>query len=317
MIFLIALALKPLGVRFVFDHHDLSPELYEAKFGRRGLIHKIMYLAEYLTFRVANISIATNESFREIAIERGKMRPDRIVVVQTCADLLESGILRAEPKLKRGKHHLVAYVGVMEIQDGVHLLIQSIAYLVKQRNRYDTHFVLIGSGSELARLKNLATEMDIEPFVEFTGWIPHEQVSSYLSTADVCVAPDPVNPLNDKCTMIKNLEYMAHARPIVLYELKEGRNTLGDAALYARPNDPVDFALQIEKLLDSDALRAKLREYARNRTQYGLNWKTQSAKLIAAFDSLAGNLNLAPHVSHESQLSEGRQPGSVPPCPRY
>lgn len=285
-IFLIALAFKPLGVRFVFDHHDLSPELYETKFGRSGLIYKIVCLAERLTFRVADLSIATNEAFRDVAIERGKIEPERVVVVQTCADLGEVSRAHPVPELKRGKRFMVAYVGVIEAQDGVQLLIQSIAHLVKQKQRNDTHFVLIGSGSELPALRTSVTQLGVDDFVEFTGWLPHEQVSSYLSTADVCVTPDPLSPLNDKCTMIKNLEYLAHSRPVVSYDLKEGRRTLGGAALYARHDDPMDFADQIEKLLESEPLRRQLGECGGKRTKEGLNWKAQSAKLIAAFDWL-------------------------------
>lgn len=285
-VFLIALALRPLGVKFVFDHHDLSPELYDSKFMRRGLLYKIVCLTERMSFRAADLSIATNESYREIAIERGKMKADQVVVVQTCADLCEVNRSKAMPVLKRGKRHMVLYVGVMNQQDGVRLLIESIEYLVKQRGRNDTHFVLIGDGTELLRIKALAAQLDVSDSIEFTGRLPHDRVSSYLSTADVCVAPDPLNPLNDKSTMIKILEYMAYARPVVLYNLAEGRRTLGEGALYARPGDPIDFAKHIDTLLESEPLRTKLGEYGRKRTEEGLNWRVQSAKLVAAFSAL-------------------------------
>jgi len=285
-IFLIALAFKPLGVRFVFDHHDLSPELYEAKFEKRGLMYKIVRLAERLTFRVADLSIATNGSYKKIAIERGKMRPEQVLVVQTCADQSEVSREHQKPELKRGKRNMVLYVGIMERQDGVRLLIESIEYLVKKKGRKDTQFVLVGSGTELPGLKKLVTESGVDDFVEFTGLLPHEQVGAYMATADVCVAPDPLNPLNNKSTMIKILEYMAYGRPIVLYELEEGRRTAGDGALYARPNDATDFANQIEKLLDSGELRRSLGEFGRKRTEEELNWKVQSTKLVGAYAGL-------------------------------
>jgi glycosyltransferase involved in cell wall biosynthesis len=285
-IFLIALLLKPFGVRFVFDHHDLAPELYQVKFSRHGLNYRIVRLAERLTFRAADLSIATNESYREIAIARGKMKPEQVVVVQTCADLNEVSGTQPKPELKRGKRHLVVYVGVMEMQDGVQLLIESIEYLVKQRGREDTHFVLIGHGSQVPRLKTMARQSRLEDFVEFTGLLPHERVYSYLSTADVCVAPDPLNALNDKSTMIKTLEYMAFGKPVVLYDLKEGRRTLGNGALYARPNDPIDFAGKIEALLESDSLRRALGEHGRKRIEEQLNWRVQSAKFVGAFARL-------------------------------
>lgn len=290
-IFFIALLFKPFGVHFVFDHHDLSPELYDAKFFRRGLIYGIVRLFERLTFRTADLSIATNESFREIAITRGKMKPEQVVVVQTCADLCEVNGTQPKPELKRGKRYLVVYVGVMELQDGVGLLIESIEYLVKQRSRDDTQFALIGSGSQLPRLKTKARQSGVEDFVEFTGSLPHERVRSYLSTADVCVAPDPLNPLNDKCTMIKNLEYMAFRKPVVLYDLEEGRRALGNGALYACPDDPIDFANKIEKLLESEILRETLGEYGRKRVEEGLNWRVQSAKLLDAFAALLSDVS--------------------------
>lgn len=282
-IFLIALLFKPFGVKFVFDHHDLSPELYEVKFGRRGLVYKTVCLFERWTFQIANFTIATNESYRQIAIERGKMRPEQVAVVQTCADL---GEVRGTPpnfEWNHGKRHLAVYVGCMEVQDGVSLLIESIEYLVKQRGRKDTHFVLIGTGSEVPRLKTMVSEAHLEDFVEFTGLLPHERVGSYISRADLCVAPDPQNALNDRCTMIKNLEYMAFGKPVVLYDLKEGRSTLGDGALYARPNDTSDFADKIETLLESDTLRKTLGERGRERVEEELNWGVQRARLVEAF----------------------------------
>ncbi len=296
-IFLIALAFKPLGVRFVFDHHDLSPELYEAKFEKRGFIYNIVRLAERWTFRSASLSFATNESYREIAIERGKMKPERVLVVQTCADLAEVSSTQARPELKQGKRHMVLFVGVMERQDGVRLLIESIEYLVKERRREDTLFVLIGSGTELPSLKTLTTQLGVDDFVEFTGLLPHDQVGPYLATADVCVAPDPLNALNNKSTMIKTLEYMAYSRPVVLYELEEGRRTAGEGALYARPNDPKDFAIQIDKLLDSEQLRRKLGELNRKRTEEELNWKVQSSKLVAAYASVLAEDDLPEKAS--------------------
>jgi glycosyltransferase involved in cell wall biosynthesis len=287
--FLIAMLFKPFGVRFVFDHHDLSPELYDVKFFRRGLLYRIVCLLERLNFRAADLSLATNESYREIAIARGKVNPEQVVVVQTCADLREVNSTQPKSGLGRGKRHLVVYVGVMEIQDGVRLLIESIEYLVRQRGCDDTQFILIGSGSEVPTLQALVRESRLEDFVEFTGLLPHEEVGSYLSAADVCVAPDPLNALNDNCTMIKTLEYMAYGKPVVLYDLKEAHRTLGDAALYARPNDPIDFGNKIETLLESEFLRKSLGAHGRKRVEQELNWKVQSARLVAAYGRLLGD----------------------------
>jgi len=285
-IFLIALPFKLLGVRFVFDHHDLSPELYDSKFWKRGFLYRIVCLAERLSFRFANLCLATNESYREIAITRGNVIPDRVVVVQSCSELPDLERDEQKPELKGDKRHLVLYVGVMEPQDGLRLLLESIKYLVKEKRREDTRFVLVGAGSELHDLKAMATQWALDDSVEFTGFIPHEEVCSYLAAADVGVSPDPLNPLNDKSTMAKILEYMAYSLPVVLYDLKEGRRTAGEAALYAHPDDPVDFAEQVEKLLDSQSLRQKLGAIGRKRTEQGLNWKAQSEKLVYAYATL-------------------------------
>jgi glycosyltransferase involved in cell wall biosynthesis len=284
--FLVALPFKLLGVRFVFDHHDLSPELYDSKFWRRGLFYRIVCLAERLSFRFANLSLATNESYREVAITRGNMNPDRVVVVQTCADLADMESAEQRPELKSGKRHMVLYVGIMEPQDGLRLLLESIKHLINEKHRQDTHFVLVGTGSELPYLRKMSTQWGLDDFIEFTGFIPHEKVGFFMATADVGLAPDPLNPLNDKSTMIKILEYMAYSLPVVLYDLKEGRRTAGEAALYARPDDPVDFAEQVEKLLDSQSLRQRLGAIGRKRTEQGLNWKAQSAKLVQAYATL-------------------------------
>jgi len=284
--FLVALAFKPLGVRFVFDHHDLSPELYAVKFNRKGLVYRMMQWAERWAFQCADLSLATNESYREIAIARGGMRPERVVVVQTCADLREVNGNQPDPKVKGGFRNMVLYVGVMESQDGLQLLLESIEHLVKEKGRRDTRFVLVGDGTECPELRMAVARKGLDEFVEFTGEIPHAEVGHYLSSADVCVAPDPLNELNDRCTMIKNLEYMAYAKPVVLFDLKEGRRTLGDGALYARPNDPIDFAEQIEQLLECETLRKTLGDRNRKRAQDGLNWQVQGEILTKAFHSL-------------------------------
>jgi glycosyltransferase involved in cell wall biosynthesis len=286
LMFLVALVFKPFGARFIFDHHDLNPELWEAKFGtKRGLFHWLLCLAERLTFRTADVSIATNESYREVALTRGKMRPERVFIVRSSPDLARIRRGPPQPELKRGRTFLVLYLGTMGPQEGVDLMLQSGEHIIKKRDREDVSFVFIGGGSEIPRLKAQAATSGIEPFVHFTGRIPDEELAQYLSTADVCVAPDPKNPMNDKSTMNKILEYMAYARPVVLFDLTEGRRSAGDAALYARPNDPVDFAEQILKLLDSEPLRRQLGEIGRRRIEEKLNWEIEKKALLAAYQA--------------------------------
>ncbi|MGD0920928.1 MAG: glycosyltransferase family 4 protein [Terriglobia bacterium] len=282
-IFLIGLFFELFGVRFIFDHHDLNPELYEAKFGKRGFFYRLVCLAERLTFRTADVSLATNKSYREVALTRGRMRPEHVFVVRSCPDLNQIRYGPPRPELKEGKAFLVLYVGVMGPQDGLDLLLESIEHIVKRQNRQDMLFVLVGGGTELSRLQALAAQRGLDAFVKFTGRIPDDELAAYLSTADVCVAPDPKNPMNDKSTMNKILEYMAYARPVVLFDLTEGRRSAGDAALYARPNDPADFAEQIAKLLDSEPLRRQLGEIGRQRITRSLNWEIEKKALLEAY----------------------------------
>jgi glycosyltransferase involved in cell wall biosynthesis len=295
-IFLIGRFFRIFGVHFIFDHHDLNPELFEAKFGKHGFFYHLICLAERLTFRTAEVSIATNESYRAIAIARGGMRPERVFIVRSVPELKR--IRRGSPQieLKQGKKYLVAYLGVMGPQDGLDLLLESIEFIVKgsaksqtsnpASGRDDVLFVLIGSGAELARLKGIAAQKGLAHVIKFTGRISDEELARYLSTADLCVAPDPATAMNDKSTMNKILEYMAFARPIVLYDLTEGRRSAGDAALYARPNDPVDFAGQILKLLDSECLRRELGERSRKRIEERLNWEMEKSALLSAYEAI-------------------------------
>lgn len=284
-IFLIGLFFKLFGVRFIFDHHDLNPELYEAKFGRRGLGYKLVCLAERLTFRTADVTIATNESYREVALTRGGVLRERTFVVRSCPDL--SRVRRVAPQLalKENGPYLVVYLGVMGPQDGLNLLLDSIAVIVKQRGREDVQFALIGSGTELPRLKTLARSRVLDTVVKFTGRLSDEEVAAYLSTADVGVAPDPATAMNDKSTMNKILEYMAYGLPVVLYDLTEGRRSAADAGLYARGNDPEDFARQILKLLDSEALRRDLGARGRRRIEESLNWANEKRALLEAYST--------------------------------
>ena len=283
-IFLIGLFFKLFGVRFLFDHHDLSPELFEAKFRRRtGLFYRLTCLTERWTFRTADVSIATNDSYREVALTRGGMPPERVFIVRSCPELQNIRLGPADMSLKRGKPFLVVYLGVMGPQDGLDLLLESIDFMVNDRGRQDISFVLIGAGTELPKLQRLVAGMGLEGAVRFTGRISDEEVAAYLSTADVGVAPDPANPMNDKSTMNKILEYMAYGCPVVLYDLTEGRRSAGDAAVYARSNDPVDFAEQVLKLLASESLRHELGAHGRRRIEEALNWDKEKPALLAAY----------------------------------
>jgi glycosyltransferase involved in cell wall biosynthesis len=282
-IFLVGLFFKLFGVRFIFDHHDLNPELYETKFHRHDLGYKLVCWAERLTYRTATVSIATNESYRVVALTRGGMRRERTFVVRSCPDLTRIRIRPPQPELKEGRRHLVVYLGVMACQDGLDLLLESIGFLTTLRKCDDTLFVLIGSGPELPRLKVLASQKGLDGLVKFTGRLPDEDVAAYFSTASFGVAPDRATPMNDKSTMNKIMEYMAFGLPVVLYDLTEGRRSAEDAALYARRDDPRDFAQKLMDLLDSESLRKELGARARKRIEEKLNWENEKHALLEAY----------------------------------
>jgi glycosyltransferase involved in cell wall biosynthesis len=285
-IFLIGLVLKPFGVRFIFDHHDLSPELFESKFGKsNGLLSAFTRLAEKCSFMVADVSIATNESFKEVAVTRGGKRPERVFVVRNCPDLANLHRAPLRPEIKHGKPLLVVYVGFMGKQDGLDLLLQSIEHLVRVEKREDTHFVLVGGGTMLPELRATVAEKELDSYVTFTGQVTHDEVVVYLSNANLGVSPDPKTPMNDNSTMIKIFEYMAFELPVVLFDLKEGRHVAGPAALYASNNDPVDFANQMTRLLDSSELRRQLGARGRKRIEESLNWESEKVTLLQAYST--------------------------------
>lgn len=269
--------------KFLFDHHDINPELYEAKFGRRDLFYRLMLLCERLTFRTADRSIATNESYKQIAIDRGGMEPDKVTVVRSGPKLDRLKIIEAVPALKRGRKYLVGYVGVMGKQEGIDYLLRSLQYIVQQKNRTDVHFGLVGGGTELASLQAYATELKVDDYVTFTGRVSDQQMLQMLNTADVCVNPDVANDMNDKSTMNKIMEYMALAKPIVQFDLSEGRFSAQEASLYARKNDTEDLAEKILSLLDDKIKRKTMGDFGRNRILKELEWKYEEPKLLEAY----------------------------------
>lgn len=286
-IFLVGLFFKIFfGKQFVFDHHDVSPELYEVKFGRKGPFHKLLLWLERATFASADISIATNESFRRVAITRGGMDPDKVFVVRSGPDLSRLRPVEPDPALKRGRRYLIGYLGVMNNQDGVDYILQAMRHIVHDLGRHDVQAALLGDGPELKKLKQQAQDMGIADYVTFTGWADHDVILPYLSTADVCIAPDPYNDFNDKCTMNKIVEYMAMGCPVVQFDLTEGRQSAGEAAVYAARNDAVDLARKTLDLLEDEPRRKAMGELGRQRIERELSWQHQVPKLLAAYASL-------------------------------
>lgn len=279
-----------LGKRFLFDQHDLCPEVYLARFGetRRGtLVHRALGFLEQCTYRTADVVVSTNESYREVALTRGRVRPERCFVVRSAPSRERFAVIRpVDPRLKRGRPFLVAYLGVMAPQDGVDYLVRAAHHLVRERGRADIGFTLVGAGDSYDDLTALTRSLGLDESVHFTGRIPDAEVEALLATADVCVSPDPKNPLNDVSTMNKVLEYMACGRPIVAFDLRETRISAGEGALYAEPNRVEDLAGCIERLLADPERRERMGRYNRQRFLDHMAWEYSTTQLLRAYETV-------------------------------
>jgi glycosyltransferase involved in cell wall biosynthesis len=275
--------LKRAGTAFLFDHHDLVPELYLSRFGRGpDLLYRVTLALERRTFRLADVVVATNESYRRVALERGEKREEDVFVVRSAPDLARFTQVEPDPTLRRGKEHLLAYLGVMGPQDGVDHALRALALLARRRD--DWHAVFVGSGDVADRMYTLAAELGLHQRVDFPGRLPDEDVRRVLSSADVCLSPDPKNPLNDLSTMNKIVEYMAMSRPVVSYDLVEARVSAGDAAVYVKANDEEDFARAVELLLDDPGRRLEMGRLGRRRVEEELSWEHSERALLAAYE---------------------------------
>jgi len=283
-IFLIALPFKLCGVKYIFDHHDAIPELYSSKYSQRGLLYKTQVLLEKLTYRFSDVVIATNISYNDLAVTRGHKPSDTVFIVRNGPDLGTFKAVAPNPALKHGKAYLVGYVGNMSDQDGLDILIEVAVHLMKM-GRLDIHFTCVGGGPSLADLRRMVTDKGVGDTVNFTGRIPDQQLLEILSTADVCVNPDRPCEMNDISTMIKIMEYMALGKPIVQFDLREGRFSAQDAALYADTRNQVaDFAAKIVWLLDNPKERKQMGEFGRRRVERELAWEYSVPNLLAAYE---------------------------------
>jgi glycosyltransferase involved in cell wall biosynthesis len=290
LIFLVAIWFKMFhGVKFIFDQHDLNPELFESKFNKRGVFYHALRTTEKLTFATADIVISTNESYKEIALTRGRKKSKNVFVVRSGPKLDLFMPVAQNVVYKKGKQFLIGYLGVMGEFDGVDHLVRAAHELIVNRNRIDIQFCLVGSGPMLDSLKQLSKELGIDHSMEFTGRIGDSEMIERIGSCDVCVDCDPLNPLNDKSTMNKVLEYMALERPIVQYDLTEGRRSALEASLYAEPNNVKDLATKIEELLNDPLLRMTMGKYGRKRMQDELEWKHQAPKLLEAYGYIVDN----------------------------
>ncbi|MFN6529634.1 glycosyltransferase family 4 protein [Nostoc sp. ChiSLP03a] len=287
LLFLVAAWFKLFhGISIIFDHHDLSPEMYEAKYRRRDIFYYGLLWAERLTYATADMVISTNESHREVALKRGHKKPEKVFVVRSAPDLSRFRRMPPNPNYRRGRNYLIGYMGVMGEPEGIDYLLRMVYYIVHKKNRSDIHFMLIGSGPMAEKLKVLSKELEVNEFVEFTGFKQGEELLERLSSCDVCVEPSPTSAYNENCTMNKILEYMAMGKAIVQFDLREGRRSAQEASLYAKPNDEVEFAEKILELLDSPERRQKIGAEGRRRMEEILEWQYQAPKLLDAYDKV-------------------------------
>ena len=283
-IFLVALPFKLLGVKYIFDFHDANPELFIAKYEKKGPLYQILLWFEKMTFRASDVVIATNNSYKNIAITRGGLDPENVFVVRNGPDLRAFKAVPPNPALKYGKDYLVGYVGTMSIQEGLDILLKAAQH-IKNMGRRDIHFTCVGGGPSLSQLRKMVEDMNLGDMVNFTGRIPDEQLVQILSTADVCVNPDKPCEMNSISTMIKIMEYMALSKPIVQFDMKEGRFSAMDASLYADNGlGPEDFAAKIILLLADTDARQRMGEFGRRRVQEELAWDYSVKNLLAAYD---------------------------------
>ena len=286
LIFLLALLYRPWGVRYLFDHHDVCPELFEAKFGKRGLLYGVMRLWERMTFATASVSIATNESFRAVAIRRGRMNPADVFTVRSAPRIETFLPGPGDATMRRGAKTVLGYVGVIGQQEGMDLLVAAVDHLIRRLGHENLHVVIVGFGPTLAEVQADVAARGLQGWFTFTGPLYGDAMLAALNAIDIGVSPDPKNPMNDISTMNKVMEYMTLEKPLVQFDLTEGRASAAEAALYARPNDPQDFAAKIAWLIEHPAEGVRMGKVGRARVLERLSWEHSAPLLLAAYDRI-------------------------------
>jgi len=290
LIFVLALWYRLWGVRYLFDHHDVCPELFVAKFDKRGLLYRIMLIWERMTFATASVSMATNESFRAIAIRRGKMAPEDVFVVRSAPRIEKFLPGPGDVAHKKGADILLGYVGVIGQQEGMDLLVKAADHLIRKLGQTSVHFAIVGFGPQVPLVQADVAAHGLTDHFTFTGPLYGEALLEVLNTADIGVSPDPKNAMNDISTMNKVMEYMTLEKPVVQFDLTEGRASAGEASLYARANNPEDFAAKIAELIADPELRARMGRLGRERVLERLSWDASAPHLLAAYDRIYGKI---------------------------
>lgn len=303
--FVIGLLYRILGKKYIFDQHDLAPEMFALKFkGRMLWLYKLLQFLQTLSYQAANLVITTNESQKRHAIERGHCQAGKIIVVRNGPDATHFAVRAPEPDLKMGYTYLLAYVGVMAVQDGVEYVLYTLDELMHKRQRTDIGLVLMGDGDQLSRLKELTHDLHLNDHVHFTGWIEKEEMLRYLSVATIGLSPDPSNQLNNHSTMLKTMEYMAMGLPVVAFDLLETRYSAAEAALYAVPNRIEDFANKVEMLLNDTTLRQAMGAYGRKRIEDELSWNRTQHQLLYAYQQLFACKKTIERIDDQAQIDD-------------
>ena len=286
-LFLVALPFKLLGKKFVFDQHDLCPELYRSRYGAaEGFGTRLLRMLEWCSLKLADVTIATNESYKRIQIERANKNPRNIFIVRNGPNQMRMTPVAPSTRLRGMNKCILCYIGSLNPQDGVDHLLHALRYLLYDLKRSDFHCVIMGTGDSLQDLRSLAESLQLNGCVELPGFVSDEDLQANLAAADICVDPDPSSPLNDVSTWIKVMEYMAYAKPIVAFDLKETRFSAGEAAIYVRPNEEAEFATTVAQLMGEPELRNKMGAYGRRRVEEELQWNKVGRNLLAAYDTL-------------------------------
>jgi glycosyltransferase involved in cell wall biosynthesis len=286
-LFVVAIPFKLLGKQFVFDHHDLCPELYRSRYKtQEGFYTELLRLFEWCSLKLADVVIATNESYKKVETERGHKDPRNIFVVRNGPNQMRMTPVAPSLRLRGMNKCILCYVGSLNPQDGVDYLLRSLRHLYCDLKRSDFHCVIMGTGDSLEDLRDLAGNLELNSCVDLTGFVSDEDLQANLAAADICVDPDPSSPLNDVSTWIKVMEYMASAKPIVAFDLKETRFSAQDAAVYVEPNNEAEFAKAIAQLMDHPELHAKMGTYGRRRVEDELQWAKVGRNLLAAYETL-------------------------------
>ena len=285
---LIGICFRIFGKKFIFDHHDLSPEMYYARFDNQGnrLVYQALKFFEILSCRMAHQIIATNESYKKIEIERAGIAASKVSIVRNGPDISKMKPVSPDPQIRAKASIMLGYLGVIGQQDGVDYLIRALDYIVKELGITDIHAVIMGSGSAIPGLKKLTSELELEQYISFTGSIPYNELPRYVSACDICIDPDPHNPYNDRSTMVKMMDYMAMAKPIVAFDLTEHRASAGQAALYAIRNDVQNFANTIVQLINDPELQNTMGQIGRLRMIEKFAWHHQEDQLLKAYSKI-------------------------------